>query len=117
MDYSINGKEITIGSKKIYFNDKIVKVKDLGESVLLLLKNTSTGDVQKQPLNNILAIDEDGNILWRISDITKRNEYYQLFSIQHIDGVGRVLITVDCMGIRYKIRLSDLTLLEKRGFK
>ena len=117
MKYMVKGKEISIKNQKILFENEIVKVEDLGKSVILLLENTSTGDVQKQPLNNIIAIDKEGNILWRISEITKNyNVPYGIFSIQHIKGEGKVLIATDCMGIRYTIRLSDLKLLHARGY-
>ena len=117
MNYFVNGKEISISNQKIFFNNEIVQVEDLGKSVILLLENTSTGNVQKQPLNNIIAINDEGNILWKIADITKNNEYYTIFSIQHVDGEESVLMAADCMGIRYTIRLSDLKLLHKEGYR
>lgn len=117
MDYSISGKELTINNKKIAFNDEIMKVEDLGRIVIVLMKNASTGDIQKQPLNNIVAVDENANILWKIAELTKNDEFYPGFSIQHINDQGSVLVTSDCMGRRYTIRLSDLTLLDMKGYR
>jgi hypothetical protein len=117
MNYSVNGKEILIGDNKISFNDEIIKVEDLGKSIILLIKNTSTGDVQKQPLNNIIAIDENANVIWKIVELTNNDEFYPGFSIQQLDDQGSVLVTSDCMGRRYTIRLSDLILLEMKGYR
>ena len=63
MNYSVSGKEIIIGNRTISFNDEIVKVEDVGIAIVLLLKNTSTGDMQKQPLNNIVAIDKNAIVI------------------------------------------------------
>lgn len=117
MDYTVNGKELTINNNKITFGDKITKVEDLGKTVIVLIKNTSTGDIHQQPLNNIIAVDENANIIWKISEITENNEFYSGFSIQHIHGQGNVLVASDCMGRRYTIRQSDLTLLDMKGHR
>lgn len=117
MDYLVSGKELIIKNKKIPFNDEITKVEDLGKTIIVLLKNTLTGDIQKQPLNNIVAVDENANVIWKIAEITKSDEFYPGFSIQHNDEQGSILITSDCMGRRYTIRLSDLTLLDMKGYR
>lgn len=117
MDYSVSGKELIIKNNKISFNDEIIKVEDLGKTVIVLVKNTSTGDIQKQSLNNIVAVDENADVIWKIAELTKNDEFYPSFSIQHNDAQGSILVTSDCMGRRYTIRLSDLTLIDMKGYR
>lgn len=117
MNYLVNGKEIIIGCKKINFNNEIFEVEDIQEFILITLKNISTGDIKKQPSNNIVAIDMNANIKWKISEITKEYSYYSGFYIDKIEEREKVIVAIDCSGIRYTIRLSDLTIINRQGYR
>ncbi|MBN2175698.1 MAG: hypothetical protein JW731_16330, partial [Bacteroidales bacterium] len=91
MKYSVETKEVILRNCKITFDYEVVKVEEYENILIILTKNTISGDVQKQPFNNIIAIDENANVVWRISELTNVDIFYSGFYFNNIDGVGKVL--------------------------
>ena len=117
MEYLVDGNDIVINNNKISFNNDIEKVEDVGETLIVLLKDLSTGDVQKQPMNNIVGIDENANIIWKIADLTNYVEYYSYFLIKNNKESGMILQVIDCAERVYRIKLSDPTLIDVEAYK
>ena len=65
-NYTVNHKTLTIGEIEINFNDRIEKVIKMNDIFIILLLNEPFN--QKQPENNVYAVDESGKILWQMQD-------------------------------------------------
>jgi len=89
----------------------------LDDYLIVLIKNNETGDAQKQPNNNIYAVNMHGNIVWNIKDIIRNNEYFPGFSIRNGENGERLMLAIDCMGKRYIINLKNLRIINVNGVK
>lgn len=110
-------RNIRIDDKVIKFDNDITKVAQMDNLLIVHLKDMSTDDVTKQPTNNIMAINRQGKILWKIGDITNAyNIPYNSFDFQKRNG-KIMLITRNCAGIEYTIDLVNLTVIHKEGHR
>lgn len=73
-----------IGNKKIYFHYTIDKVLEVNGIFIVLLFEHNI-DISKIPLNNVYAVDHEGNIIWQINDLIKDNELYTGIRINELD--------------------------------
>ena len=115
--YNINRKKLIIDSEKIKFEHTISKVEEIDELLIVLLKNIETGDVTKQPINNIYAVDRNGKIVWNINDIVGNNEFFGGFYKLSEKNMDSKIVAVDCMGKRHTIDLKSMKVVETQGVR
>jgi hypothetical protein len=135
IDYEIDGKNLILGDKHITFNYDIKEVGEVNGYLIVLIYDLETGNVAKQPRNNIIAVDQNGVKIWTIDEIIKeRDRIFTTFRFNDeivSDPTGRAIIrhrienekdenilnVYDAMGIWYAINLSTLKVISKRGIR
>lgn len=105
--YKIDDKKLIIDTKEIVFCFGISKVEEADGYLIVLLKNVDSGDVTKQPVDNIYAVGKNAKILWNIKDIVGENPFYGGFYIETSLSGSQYLVAVACMGKRHTIDLSN----------
>jgi hypothetical protein len=109
----ITGNILSVYGNTVSFQHDVRYIVIIDDVVIVLVADSSTGDVQKQPLNNVYAIDRNGEIIWNIKDIIDRDAF---FAIINVDDTKH-LIAVDAMGIRYIIDIINKKVLSAKGYK
>ena len=96
---------------------KINKVKEVKDYLIVLVKNMGTGDVTKQPPNNIYAISKEGKIIWNIHDIVDKTIYFTGFNVKSDKDGNTVFIATDVGGLSYYIDLNNMVVLNVQGYR
>lgn len=121
-----------MGDKHITFNYDIKEVGEVNGYLIVLIYDLETGNVAKQPRNNIIAVDQNGVKIWTIDEIIKgKDRVYTKFWINAelvVDSNGRyirqrnendenTLLTYDIGGVYHTIKLSTLEVVDRKGFR
>jgi hypothetical protein len=91
----------------------IKRVTYVDDLILVLLDNPLSGNVSDQPLNNVYAIDQVGNIVWGIKEIIKEDRLYTIIRLNEQNQ----LVAADFIGIKFTIDVKSKTILSKYGSK
>jgi hypothetical protein len=121
-----------LGDKHITFNYDIKEVGEVNGYLIVLIYDLETGNVAKQPRNNIITVDQNGIKIWTIDEIIKgKDRVYTKFWINAelvVDSNGRyirqrnendenTLLTYDIGGVYHTIKLSTLEVVDRKGFR
>jgi hypothetical protein len=99
--------------KSCYGFSEILKIKDY---YLVCERNLCSHNTEKQPINNVYAIDQDVNILWNISEIVPEQNPYSDICFQ-TSTTDLPYLDAICFSIHYKIDLSSKKLISKIGYR
>jgi hypothetical protein len=114
--YKPDGNILILNDKKLTFPHNIVRVEEFSGIIVILLLNQKEGDglnINGQPLDNVLAIDMEGNTLWTIKDMTSKQELFVAIS----KGQGNVLEVISFFGIKYVIDPYKPEIVERKTTK
>jgi len=113
INYSFSGNVLTINGKQINFQEGIKNVVEVDSLVIVRIWNSSTGDIQKQPFNNVYAVDDNGNIVWNLKDIIGKDGLYTMIRLDETN----MLIAVEFIGMNYIIDVKNKQVVGGRAFK
>lgn len=111
--YKVERNLLFIGSKIIDLTHNICDVKETNKVLILLLDNPNSARTIDQPINNVLAVDIKGNIVWKIKDIIKEDKLYTGMRLDENND----LVVVEFNGINYTVNLNTKTIIKKIGIK
>lgn len=109
----ITGNILSIYGNEVRFQHDVRQLVIIDDIVIVLIEDPSTGDVRKQPLNNVYAVDKNGKIIWNIKDIVGKDALYSLINVDE----SKQLIAADFMGIRYFIDVDKMQVVDKKGYR
>jgi uncharacterized secreted protein with C-terminal beta-propeller domain len=110
--YSIRSS-IEINGNVVNFQDSIKRVTFVDDLIVVLLDNPLSGKVSDQPMNNIYAMDQNGDIVWEIKEIIKEDRLYTIIRLNDQNQ----LVAADFIGIKFTIDVKSKTILSKYGSK
>lgn len=113
ISYQVKKSMLLVGNKKIDFKHNLYDIKEIGGLLIVLLDNPDSAKTIDQPINNVSAVDDKGNIVWVIKDIIKHDNLYTIIRSDENNN----LVVVDFNGINYTIDLKDKTVISKIGVK
>lgn len=106
---NVNGRYLTIKEKKIELEHNIKKILQYtDQTIVLVYDNAITA-------NNVVSLDSEGNIIWKINDILNINNPTGNVDIQK-EG-KKILKVYSSLGIMYRIDVQKRELIEKRFLK
>lgn len=108
-DMKVQGTELVIGEKRVDFGHPIEKVLDREEYVVVLL--ALTGEPYETFHKNVIAVNTDGSIRWKIENRPEREGRYRPYS--NIYEKDDELWAYNVGGMAYRIDEEDGSLLER----
>ena len=113
IEYSVLGKILTVNGKQVYFQNEIKNAIEFDEIVIVMTWNLSTGDIQKQSLNNVDAVDGNGKILWNLKDIIGKDGLYTIIRKDEASN----LVAVEFIGMNYIVDVKNRKIVGGRAYK
>jgi len=114
INYKIENNILLINNKKVYFSHDIKTVIELEGLLIVEIRNKSSNKVSEQPLNNVYAVNQAGDIEWNIKDIIGDDRDRLIVGIRR---EGDNLFVVDFTGIRRTIDVLTRKILFSGGYK
>ncbi len=111
--HSVSGKTLLVNGKQVDFQYEIKNTVEIDGLLIVMIWNTSTGDIQKQPFNNVYAVNGDGNIVWNLKDIIGNDGIY---TIIRLDEANK-LVAVEFIGMNYIIDVKNKQVVGGRAYK
>lgn len=111
--YKLNHSTLIIGDKSVDFKYNLRSIKEVGDLLIVLYDNPDSPKTIDQPINNVSAVDNKGNIVWAIKDIITSDNLYTGMRIDENNN----LVVVDFSGINYTIDLKNSIVVDKKGIK
>lgn len=113
MRYNINGNKLKLDKGISIFEHEIDKLLEFNDLLVIMLKNYKSNKNIDQPLNNVYAVNENGETLWNIKDIIGKDSKYDLMRLDEHNN----LFLNDFLGIRYTIDIQNKKVISAKGFK
>lgn len=113
INYSSSGKTLTVNGNEVNFLHVIKNTLEVDGLIIVMIWNVSIGDIQKQPFNNVYAVDGNGNIVWNLKDIVGKDG---LYTIIRLDEANK-LVAVEFIGMNYIIDVTNKQIVGGRAYK
>ena len=113
INYSISGKTLTVNGNRVDFEHDIKNTVEVDGLVVVMLWNMSTGNIQKQPFNNVYAVDENGKIIWNLKDVIGNDGLYTMLRLDE----AKRLVAVEFIGMNYIIDAKNKQLVGGKAYK
>lgn len=110
--YYVEKSILNINGKRLEFNDPIAQIKESAGILALRTNNPDSGRVADQPINNVFAVDSQGNLLWRINQLIPKDDLYTGIRIEN----GK-LVVVNFGGAQFIIDLQRQTVFRTHESK
>lgn len=105
--YFLEKNILNINGKKLDFTYHIAQVKESKGILVLCTNNPESDRVADQPINNIFAVDNQGNLLWTITELIPEDNLYTGIRIE--DGQ---LVAVNFGGTQVVIDLAQKAVVQ-----
>lgn len=113
INYSVSGKILTVNGNQVGFQHEFKNTVEVDGLIIVMIWNVSTGDIQKQPFNNVYAVDANGNIVWNLKDIVGKDGLYTIIKIDESNN----LVAVEFIGMNYIVDVNNKKIVGGRAYK
>ena len=110
----VKSNKLIINNKEIEFENTINKVLEVEDIIIVyLFSSREMNPKNKQPFNNVYAVDINGNVLWNIKEIFEKTKYKGERVVIDI-GLNEKnnLILNDHIGAYYEININKKEIVE-----
>lgn len=113
MNYNVSRNSLTVNGYRVDFNYEIKSFLDVDNLIIIMIWDVSIGDIQKQPLNNVYAVDKNGNIVWNLKDIVGKDGLYTAIRVNKSNN----LVAAEFIGMNYIIDVKTKQIIGGRAYK
>lgn len=112
INFKVDNNNLLVNNKKLCFKHDVKSVIELKGLLIVEITNNSSNKVSEQPLNNVYAVNKEGDIEWNIKDIFGGGRLYVGIRCE-----GDNLFVVDFYGVNHKIDVLKKKILYSEGYK
>lgn len=113
VNFIVCGKSLIINDNKVDFQFDIKTTMEIKGLIIVMIWNMSTGDIEKQPFNNVYAVNGSGNIIWNIKEIIGKDGIYTLIRQDEFNN----LVAVEFIGMNFIIDVNNKKIVGGKAYK
>jgi hypothetical protein len=113
ISYSLDKRIIIVNGISLTFLNDIRQVLDVDDIIIVRVWNNTTGDIQKQPFNNIYAINQESKVIWNIKDIVIDDGIYANICLDEF----KRLVANEFIGKRFVIDIRTKKIISDYAYK